>query len=410
MVTLNLRRDAGFLFHGIDSQLDRQALARDVRHWFNDANLSAEIHNIGEFRETIAKSLLGCAEDTKWKMSAIFNRRVGDFFHDVKDVVGIRDDVFYDITDEVQRSPLYDGADLFVNYKTSWSGFSSQFNHSEDGAILNPESQAVTYELTGFWRATGLPHDVVRVLQQTGVSKKQVADELNYLDFLEPGQVEVALQYRYVPMVDGLRDADKKNIIRMAVEEAFVLRRKCDFAIYTQAPDLKNLCQDWMIKKAGHENLVPSFSDGLRKKYELHRAYAENLTENLPDVSVSAILSMVMIESNGERKKTNGVFKGLMQISPGVLKEHVTETLPENERMDPYNYRANMSAGAGYLQWCLDNYNSEKSLVVAVGNYNWGCGNMRDYREGKNDLSPETLAYMAKLLVFSRLFSELGVR
>lgn len=411
MPTLNLMRDAGFLFHDVTSAEDRQAIARDLRHLLNDLEMPDEFASSDEFQKAQGSQISGCNGQSVWKFSDIFKQRVHQFFADVNEAFPLGGDVFYDIKPDVQKNQMYDGADFFVDYKTSCSAFSRQFVRPEQGMILNPDSQDMSYELTGFWAATALPRDVVRELQQAEIGKKQLAEEFNFFDFLNPEQRAVAIRHRYFPMVAGLRDEDKKSIIKMALDDDFVRRRKCDFAIYTQAPALRDLCRDWMTEKAGDEDLVPALTDKLRKKYKLHRDYAEELAKNLPDVSADLILSMVLIESNGDRMSQNGQFLGLMQVGKNEFEKYVDENLPDDVRRNASHYKAGLSAGANYLQeWCFGTFNPEQQLAVAVGNYNWGCGNMRDYRRGKVNLRQETRDYLAKLLVFSRLFSELGVQ
>lgn len=409
MPILNLKRDAGFLYHGVEDLTQKQSLARDLRHIFKDTHNPEEFLNQVQFMDHVSQHAIGCVAPD-WSPSAIFKKRVNAFFNEVKDVVTLGDDVFYDIADQAQRATFYDGADLFIDYKTSWRGFSARFESASHGMILNPESGELDWIQTGFWRAVDFPHEVVRDLQNAGVDKKQVARELDYLDFLEPEQRIVAIRYRYVPMTEGLHEADRQSVIRLALNKNFMERRQCDFAIYTQAEHLQDLCKDWMDQKAGSREGVVALSEKLRGKFTLHRDYAARVTEDLAHVSQNLVLSVLVTESNGDRAKVSPMgYKGLMQLGNQEFAKYVDANLPQAIRDDIFNYRSNMSAGSRYLQWCFENFNPEKSVALAAANYNWGCGNTKKYRQGTVPLRQETHDYIAKVLVFSRLFSELGV-
>lgn len=410
MPILNLRRDAGFLFHGVKSEPDRETLVKDLRHLFNDFDVPGEFNSAVDFQNAVASHQGGCLDSKNWQPSAILTARVQDFFRDVEDVVWMGERVFYDINMSAQRSASYDGADVLVSHSDD---LFRMIYESYDWMLVDPESY-MTIREAGLWSELGLSREVVSDLFAQGVGKNQIMTEAKWLlEFCEPEQMRIAIEHRYMDLVQGLREEDQIAVLKLALvdRDFFEIQRRA-LALYTQEPCLADeWCEAEMSRRARLEGKdVKMLSGELRRKFELHLAFARELAADFEHVSTGMILSKIMAESGGDRKKTSPAgYRGLMQLGGSVFEGRVDSDLPQDVRGDIFHYKANMSAGSNYLEWCFVHPNNQaRYFAVASGNYNWGPGNMRDYLAG-GKLPEETTRHIAKLLIFTRLFSEMGI-
>jgi soluble lytic murein transglycosylase len=115
---------------------------------------------------------------------------------------------------------------------------------------------------------------------------------------------------------------------------------------------------------------------------------------------------IIKIESNGSaRAISRRRCRGLMQISPLVLKEY--NRYHPNRRYglsDLYNPEANVKIGTWYLRRLRDVYlKDEYTLINLLVCWNWGYGNFRKWqRRGSNwrQLPWETRNFIRKLISF----------
>lgn len=412
MPILDLKRDTGFLFRGVSAEPDQQTLVSDLRHLFNDFEVPEKFNSITEFENAVTSHQGGCQGSRDWRPSTILTAQVQRFFKDVEDVVQMGNRVFYDINGSVQKTALYDGADVLVNYKNGPTELFRMIYESYDWMPIRVESYMTVGE-GEIWNAMGFDHETVKNLFSMGIGKKDIIKEAKWLlEHFNVEQVVLAISHRYVDQVQGLREEDQLAILKLELDPNFIAMRRRDLAIYTQDPSLSD---EWyegeMNRRAGMEGKeVEDLSRELRRKFELHFIYAQELAAELEHVSEQMILAKIMAESCGDRLKSSPVgYKGLMQLGENEFKTYVDPTLPDEARADIFHYRANMSAGSRYWEWCFEHFNSEPPyFAVASGNYNYGPGNMRKYLDG-GSLPDETRLHIAKLLVFGRLFSELGI-
>lgn len=125
--------------------------------------------------------------------------------------------------------------------------------------------------------------------------------------------------------------------------------------------------------------------------------YADKITQYASEQGLppNLVAAVIWQESTGRpdavgpylpKYRTNA--KGLMQFLPSTLKEMGYD--------DPFNPEQSIAAGSKYLKQLWDRYGS---VELALAAYNWGMGNLDEYRAGEKKTIPtQTAKYVRSIM------------
>lgn len=395
-MTLNLQRDLGFFLHNIDQKDsdDRQEILSDLQ----DVVMTPEISHEFETYEEFSKTLDSISDSSHTQIL----KRAQIFFDDVSEIYETGGDVYYELQFE-NCNLLGTNCDLVT--QTLYVDYEEKKSPEDLYKYLLNNVHDFEFEFLGYYfRGSNL---------QEGELDKQSAD----IQSTDPCDME-AVQCEDQPHTNKEEHLIKKEPItpKQKVYESKPINLE---DIQKVIAPLKASDQARVMEKLNNvkyvdirKNEFEQYTTG--NKYPVHREFAEELTKTYPNLTADMIMSVLLVESKGEKTAVSltGRHFGLMQVSEEVFTTHVKKYKKKSGASDTdipeymYKYDDNMAAGTDYLDWCLKfNNNPTQNIAIALANYNWGCGFVNQYFDGeKESLPDDTIKYIANYIIYMNEF------
>lgn len=430
--TLDLSRDVGFFLSSLDDEEEKTEVLGDLQAVL--AKGQKTFASYDAFSEAVSPSLY----ESYFGSPVLTQAR--RFFDGVVSIHQDGGDVLYEMGTPGAGSAAV-SAYVFVDYRTDSqaametvlpdgiSHYTGDFKFTDYAILSSSEIKATALSRVAeayrgnvaTWIAASLPHgfsgadvkaaamlfdgmaaeDLKRIAdtqEKNGVSDKDVFLAVKEFADLQPFQTAEAVDWYFS---EELRWMDNHEALPPALKER---NRRDKMGVIRESFDESRVVQ--------REDKMRSYFEHHRSDYREHRRIATEYLKKTgldkkcvgANVDTARVVDMVMliiiIESQGNAKASNGSFKGLMQLGPDKFKEY------GGGSTNYFNPEVNIRTGINYLlKYCFgQSRNPNRDYSRAFINYNMGAGAAGSYRCGERTLDEsEAKPYIRDYIMYERL-------